>query len=1115
MKKFTSPGLKNLTGSFHLLVAGVMTLVVMTANISRAQATATIPSGTFQFTTGNYNASSTDGDFPLDTGLSTQPSLLGVRVTVTRSEGSSGRVLVPVVTTVMTNISVTVETISTNTPPSVTIITTPITSTNVPVPETTNTLVFDDYQMSGSILLPPAQYGTNIIMGIPVTQTNANVTVTVTNTIIIHIQQLQQPTLDPMESPDLMAPELGFTTNETGTVSNPTGSTGITNTASVIGFERATFRIDKDKFTNAVIFVIRSSNATATTPDSGATVNYLTDPVLNTYNAQSGFPGNPQPGNTFNLEAGSDYALPNSDFTNVSGTLTFPANVFKESINIPIGNNGTIEFNKDIQVALWIPAGSTEPAVVGPVDTATVTILSDSLVAGQQPAGAVDRTWNADNSDGSLSSPPFLQFPGTDGGEVGTANGNGGTVYAVVEQTNDEAIIAGSFNSFDSNPYNFIARLLPDGYQDPTFLASPNSGANDVINAMVLQPDGRIIIGGNFTAFNGANRQHIARLNTDGSVDTTFNPGTGVNGQILSIALETNGQIVVAGDFTAVDGTNINSVARLNANGSLDASFNPGAGPNGVVNAVVVDALGRVIIGGDFDSVDGNNFGGVARLNVDGTFDPTFGSGIGTFNPNSGSTDPVYALAMQGSQILVGGSFAFMELANYNGLVRLNPDGTVDTTFNPGSDTNNGTFNPQTGLVDSIFAITLDPAGNILIGGDFTTYNQTRRVGIARLFSFGSLDTSFMDTAYNQFAGLINHYHNPNAVNPNDYPEGNQRNYVSAIAVEPTGSNNVIIGGNFLRVGGGSVYHSGIDMFPISSGYFPLYPDDIGLTGQTNSGIFANGRMDIHPRSNVARLIGGSTPGPGNITLVDNSYSVNKTAGTLYVSLTRTNGSLGVISATCEPEYGDVSNAGIASTNDVTGGSNLTPTWPTLYSLDPANSWTKAPGFTGPNFTFDPEFTSVGTEQGGNGPPDVRFNIINNTNITGNLSAKIDLSAPNGSSFALGGESIPLGAALGSQDLSPLTLIDTVSTPGVIGFSSSTYTANQGSTATITLTRTNGTSGTVQISYSATDGTATNGTAAVSPGDFTSVSGTLTFGAGVTSQSFTVPTVNGTSVTGD
>ena len=67
----------------------------------------------------------------------------------------------------------------------------------------------------------------------------------------------------------------------------------------------------------------------------------------------------------------------------------------------------------------------------------------------------------------------------------------------------------------------------------------------------------------------------------------------------------------------------------------------------------------------------------------------------------------------------------------------------------------------------------LQPDGKILIGGDFTTYNQTRRVGVARLYADGSLDTSFMDTAYNQFAGLINHYHNPDAVNPTLYPATN------------------------------------------------------------------------------------------------------------------------------------------------------------------------------------------------------------------------------------------------------------------------------------------------------------------------------------------------------
>lgn len=1005
MQKLTISRLGNLAR-----VGGVTLLTCLLADVGKGQGS--IPSGTFQFTTGSYSVSSSEGAPPQDTSLS--PSLLGARVTVTRTGGATGRVLVP-----YSGLA-------------------------------SGTLVFDDYQMSASILVNGAGKVT-----------------------------LGTPTLDPLESPDLMPPTLGGTKAETINVL----AAGSDPTNSVINLERATFRVDKNT-ANAIIHVSRTPNGPPpTVPDQGVTVNYTINPVANSYFPQSGFAGNPTPGNTFALEAGSDYAVAGSDFIatppgTLTGVVSFPSGVFDETITIPITNNALVEFDMDLQFALWIPFGSTEPALVGGVDHATLTILPDSFTPGLQPAGAVDRTWNKDNSDGYDSNPPYLQYPGTKGGVSDTANGNGGTVYAAVEQPDGKAIIAGSFNSFDSHPYNRIVRLMANGYQDPTFLVSPNSGANGAINAMALQPDGKIIIGGNFTSFNGANRYHIARLNSDGTVDATFMPGTGANGAVYAVVLQNNGQIVIGGNFTSVNGMSLPSVARLNADGSLDASFYPGTGPNGVVNAVAVDSSGRIVIGGDFDSVSGSDYGGLARLNADGSLDMTFNSGIGTYNPVSGFTDPVNALAMQGNMILVGGGFAYMELAKYNGLVRLNSDGTIDTTFNSGT----GTYNPNTGLVDSIFAITLQPDGEILIGGDFTTYNQTRRLGIARLFSYGSLDTSFMDTAYNQFAGLINHYHNPDAVNTNDYPQGNNRNFVSAIAVEPTLPNNVIIGGSFLRVGGGSVYHSGVYDMP------------------ANSGIFDNARMDIHPRSNVARLIGGVTPGPGNISLMYGSYSADKSAGTLYVSLARTNGSLGVISATCLPEY-ETPGPGIATTNDVIGGG--TPTWPTLYSISPTRSWTVAPGTLGPNFLYDPTYGALAPN------PDVVFNIIYDTKITGNLNADIDLLAPDGSSFRLGGELIPLGTALGFQSLSPLTVIDTNIKPGTFGFSSPTYTVNQGTIATITVIRGNGSDGTVQINYGATNGTA------ISPTNYTSVSGTLTFGPGVTNMTFTVPTATGTTTNAD
>lgn len=1062
MQRLTSFSLKSL-----VRLGGAILLTCLMSGVARAQAM--IPSGTFQFTTSSYSVSDNEINPPADPGLTLHHSLLGARVTVTRSDGDSGRVWVPVLVTQRTDYSVTTVTMSTN---DTTTVTVPIPSTNTPIILETNTLIFDDYQMSASLLLQPSQYG-SVITSSPITtnidSTTSTTNLIYTNTIVSKSLVLDTPVLDPLESSDLLPPALGAITSETINVLKSSGS----GANSVLNLERATFRVDKDETTVAVIHVRRSGGA----GDQAVTVNYDINQSL-PHPVKSGFGGNPNPGNTFALEAGSDYAVDGEDFTSVSGTLSWGANDGNDkTITIPILNDGQVKFNRDLQVQLWIPVGSTEPAVVGEVSKATLTILSDSFVAGQQSAGSVDRTWNKDNSDGFDSNPPYLRFPGTKGGVSDTANGNGGTVYAAVEQPDGKAIIAGSFNSFDSNPYNRIVRLLPNGYQDPTFLAAPNSGANDVINTLALQPDGKIIIGGNFTAFNGANRYHIARLNSDGSVDTTFKPGTGVNGPVYAVALQTNGQIVIGGYFTSVNGTNMISVARLNADGSLDASFNPGSGPDGEVNAIVIDSSGRVIIGGDFDSVAGLNYGGVARLNVDGSVDTTFNSGIGTYNPDTGLTDPVYALAMQGDMILVGGSFSHMELASYNGLVRLNADGTVDTTFNPGT----GTYNFQTGLVDSIYAITLQPDGKILIGGDFTTYNQTRRVGIARLFDYGSLDTSFMDTAYNQFAGLINHYHNPDAINPDDYPQGNHRNFVCAIAVEPDAPNNVIIGGNFLRVGGGSVYHSGTDM-------------------SAQSGIFDNGRMDIHPRSNVARLIGGATPGPGNISLSYSSYSADKSAGTLYVSLVRTNGSLGMISAECAPQYLPP-GAGIATADDVTGG--VIPTWPTLYTVSPARSWTTAPGTFGPNYIYDSVYLGVPPV------PDVYFNIINDTNITGNLNAKIDLSAPDGTSFMLGGEIIPLGAALGYYDLSPLTIIDTNIKPGEFGFSSPTYTVNQGSTAIITVTRTNGFDGLVQINYATADGTAT------SPANYTAQSGTLTFAPGVTSKSFTVPTTAGTTTNTD
>jgi uncharacterized delta-60 repeat protein len=117
---------------------------------------------------------------------------------------------------------------------------------------------------------------------------------------------------------------------------------------------------------------------------------------------------------------------------------------------------------------------------------------------------------------------------------------------------------------------------LTGGALDTGFNAAAQS-----IWSLLLQTDGRIFIAGGFAFVNGTNRGGIARLNANGTLDNSFNPGTGANLTVSSFAIQPDGKVLIGGDFTTVNGTNRNHIARLNTNGSLDSSFNPGTGVGG------------------------------------------------------------------------------------------------------------------------------------------------------------------------------------------------------------------------------------------------------------------------------------------------------------------------------------------------------------------------------------------------------------------------------------------------------------------------------------------------------------------------------------------------------
>src|SRR6478672_6700096 len=173
------------------------------------------------------------------------------------------------------------------------------------------------------------------------------------------------------------------------------------------------------------------------------------------------------------------------------------------------------------------------------------------------------------------------------------------------------------------------------GHIDTTFNPTDHGyggEASATIYAVCLQPDGKILIGGDFTVYNGVTRIRLARLNVDGSTDYSFNIGTGVSGIVHTIVCQSDGKILIGGNFSYYNGTSRRSIARINSDGSLDTSFNPGSGFDsggnlGTVYAIAIQNDGKIIVGGEFIDFNGIALRRMARLNTDGSFDPTFNSG--------------------------------------------------------------------------------------------------------------------------------------------------------------------------------------------------------------------------------------------------------------------------------------------------------------------------------------------------------------------------------------------------------------------------------------------------------------------------------------------------------
>ena len=302
-----------------------------------------------------------------------------------------------------------------------------------------------------------------------------------------------------------------------------------------------------------------------------------------------------------------------------------------------------------------------------------------------------------------------------------------GQVWSVALQSDGKILIGGDFGSVGGTSRPNLARLNADGTLDTTFAAIDTNGFR--VRAIAVQSDGKVIIGGDFASINFVTRNYIARLNSNGSLDTSYDPNC--SSRVATIALQSDGKAVIGGEFTVVGSSSRDYLARLNTDGTVDSA---NISPSGTIECVVIQPDQKILIGGVFTSVGGSTRNYVARLNANFTLD--------TFNPNASSI--VSAMAVQSDgKVLLAGQFTTVFGTSQNYIARANADGTRDTTFS------------TTGANNSARAVAIESDGKIVVGGDFTSFGGSTRNYFARLSATGALDS---------FAPSFNNVVNPRCI---------------------------------------------------------------------------------------------------------------------------------------------------------------------------------------------------------------------------------------------------------------------------------------------------------------------------------------------------------------
>ena len=348
-------------------------------------------------------------------------------------------------------------------------------------------------------------------------------------------------------------------------------------------------------------------------------------------------------------------------------------------------------------------------------------------------------------------------------------------VYASAIQSDGKVLIGGAFTGVTGIGRNYVARLNSDGTLDAAFNANITLVAANAVRTIVVQSDGKILIGGIFTTVWWVARNRIARLNSDGTLDLTFNANS--NNIVYTIGVQSDGKVVLWGTFTTMGWVARNRLARVSSTGALDGAFNPNI--NNTVWDLKIDGGGNIVFWGQFTTV------GVTARNRLARVSSTWGLD-GGFNPNVNNTIQAISIEPTGN-IIFWGAFTTVGVTARNRIARVSSTGGLDGSFNPNAGNTVYTFtqrndwsfavggafltifgvgntylsyiNPVNNILDSRFNLvinstvwTLSPytADNkVIIGWQFTTVGGVAMSGVARINTGWALDTTFVNPLVN------------------------------------------------------------------------------------------------------------------------------------------------------------------------------------------------------------------------------------------------------------------------------------------------------------------------------------------------------------------------------